>query len=557
MGGCQKFMPACRCFHNMAASCTHVVVGCCVLLTLLVTHCTAKTSCTDLDSCDKCKKYENESCIWCHDGSHKGCYSLEDLVKDNEKYGQCNSWCAGDNCDCDLCADSLYPCSHKAIGQILLMLLYGVVLAYGAKLISDGSELLLEILDPGIIGGLVLPIMGAIPDAAIIVVSGMFGSKEEAQRQIAVGVGTLAGSTIMLLTIPWFASMILARCDFRNGRAVDGKCNGFSLTQQGVTVDDDTPVNARIMLFVSLSYLIVQFIAFFYLNDPTGQQARKHEKWVAFATMFICFGFLAAYCTYQILNPRLQEKKMKEARRQYLMKQSVNAFLRKLNTIRPAGTVEEPSEESPILPVRDVSHADVGLASRHWLTQAKKAAEEKGTVIQEEDDEDEENDQPKDAKAIAVKSALILLFGTGLVAFFSDPMVEVIDDFGDTIHIGIFYISFVVTPFCSNASEFISSLIFAAKKRKRNASLTYSQLYGAATMNSTLGLGMFCLIIFVRGLAWNFTAETLSILLITWVVGLVGSFKTTFALWWAFPVLLLYPLSLLFVFVLENYVKWT
>ena len=147
----------------------------------------------------------------------------------------------------------------------------------GAKLISDGSELLLEILDPGIIGGLVLPIMGAIPDAAIIVVSGMFGSKEEAQRQIvsfcaraqphkdpnptsfisahttpltlrlchlpqhrhiflhhplimfkAVGVGTLAGSTIMLLTIPWFASMILARCDFRNGRAVDGKCNGFS-----------------------------------------------------------------------------------------------------------------------------------------------------------------------------------------------------------------------------------------------------------------------------------------------------------------------------------------
>ena len=37
-------------------------------------------------------------------------------------------------------------------------------------------------------------------------------------------------------------------------------------------------------------------------------------------------------------------------------------------------------------------------------TQAKKAAEEKGTVIQEEDDEDEENDQPKDAKAIAVKS---------------------------------------------------------------------------------------------------------------------------------------------------------
>lgn len=43
-----------------------------------------------------------------------------------------------------------------------------------------------------------------------------------------------------------------------------------------------------------------------------------------------------------------------------------------------------------------------------------------------------------------------------------------------------FYLSFVITPFCSNASELVSSLMFAAKKKKVNTSLTYSQVSGRA-----------------------------------------------------------------------------
>ena len=40
-------------------------------------------------------------------------------------------------------------------GAIGFRLVYGTLLLVAAKCISDGSELLLEILDPGIIGGLV------------------------------------------------------------------------------------------------------------------------------------------------------------------------------------------------------------------------------------------------------------------------------------------------------------------------------------------------------------------------------------------------------------------
>jgi len=88
-------------------------------------------------------------------------------------------------------------------------------------------------------------------------------------------------------------------------------------------------------------------------------------------------------------------------------------------------------------------------------------------------------------------------------------------------------------------------------------SCSFSQLYGAACMNATLVLGVFFALIFFRQLAWSFTAETLAILLVTLIVGLIGSFQRTIKLWWAIIVISLYPLSLVFVFLLEHFAKWT
>lgn len=61
-------------------------------------------------------------------------------------------------------------------------------------MISNGSELLLEILNPGIIGGVVLPILGALPDTLIILNSGLGASGEQAQEEISIGIGALAGA---------------------------------------------------------------------------------------------------------------------------------------------------------------------------------------------------------------------------------------------------------------------------------------------------------------------------------------------------------------------------
>ncbi|MCD9560369.1 hypothetical protein HAX54_018993 [Datura stramonium] len=91
-------------------------------------------------------------------------------------------------------------------------------------LISRDSELLLEILGPGLIGGLFLPnYLVLFPDAMLILVSGITGSAAAAQSQVSVGIGLLAGSTVMLLTAIWGTCCIVGKCDIENSAAVDLK----------------------------------------------------------------------------------------------------------------------------------------------------------------------------------------------------------------------------------------------------------------------------------------------------------------------------------------------
>jgi hypothetical protein len=63
-------------------------------------------------------------------------------------------------------------------------------------------------------------------------VSGLFGSKEEAQSQVLIGMGLLAGSTVFLLTLLWGTCDVVGKCDLGPGHeAVDvTDTKGFSLT---------------------------------------------------------------------------------------------------------------------------------------------------------------------------------------------------------------------------------------------------------------------------------------------------------------------------------------
>ncbi|KAK9907616.1 hypothetical protein WJX75_007049 [Coccomyxa subellipsoidea] len=536
----------------------------------------------------------------------------------------------------------VFPCSTSLPGTIALMLAYGFMLLQGASLLSDGSELLLEVLNPGVIGGLLLPVLGALPDALIIVVSGLGGTREEAEEQVSVGVGTLAGSTIMLLTITWGGSLLVGRCDLNErGKAMNKKLTRkVDFLGTGVTTDKFTSSGAIIMVVTVLLYAIIQVPAFL---------GKKEDYMASLIGSIVCLITLCAYCIFQVAYPELQRRKMDRARHRQWRHAGVRALAQHAQPFGSMladsgeinddvvkglfssfdsngdGSIDENELKGLLLGLsigtdgssslgrevdfwmrefdadrsgsityeefrkqlsrwivekqkqheedmcarrsdRKLNHADSRrsgevsidldpLLSRHHFTddEVEETEEEGGEDGSDSSNGSEKGDRaPPTHRAIITKAAVKLLLGTALCALFSDPMVEAVSGFSKASGIPAFYVAFCVTPFASNASELVSSIIFASRKQKKNISLTFSQVYGAVTMNNTMCLGLFLLVMHIQRLPWTYSSEVLVTVGATALVGLLGYTHTTFRSFWAVPVLALYPLSIFAVWGLDT-----
>jgi len=152
---------------------------------------------------------------------------------------------------------------------------------------------------------------------------------------------------------------------------------------------------------------------------------------------------------------------------------------------------------------------------------------------------------------IKMKAAKLMAIGLSLILVFSDPMVDVMSNMGDRLTIPPFYIAFTLAPLASNASELLASIGYAGKKSKKTITVALAALEGAACMNNTFCLAIFMLLVYLKGLAWKFTAETLSILLIELIVAAVAMQKTQ-TMVHAIFVLSLFPISIVFVAVLQG-----
>mmetsp|Transcript_38807 Transcript_38807/g.91895 ORF Transcript_38807/g.91895 Transcript_38807/m.91895 type:complete len:533 (+) Transcript_38807:126-1724(+) len=516
------------------------------------------------------------------------------------------------------------PCSDSLGGSIFLMCAYGFLLLKGAEYISEGSEHLLGVLSPGVIGGLVLPVLGALPDTLIIIVAGL-GDRETAQEEIAVGMGTLAGSTVMLLTIAWGGSVLLGHCDLDEQGRMKNKTltKPFDLKETGVTCDQPTSKSAILMAISCVLYFGIQGPALFGLY---------HSRVAASVGAGLCFLCLCAYCTYQLLEPEAQRKKIRAAQKHFHKMYAVGKmaeFTRSFGGLLESdgslnlatcqklfdhfdtdssGTIEKAelhalltglAISSESLAMEDTAHwlddfdldkdglidssefvaglkrwvAEKRVVARQtagmrpssdgghsqaasWLVSLPEepllgAADAGGDEEMEGEDEDDAAEPPT-AQQIVTKAVALMAAGTLICGFFADPMVAAVNNFSTASGIPSFFVAFVVTPLASNSSELVSSLQFAARKRSKNISLTFSQVYGAVTMNNTLCLGVFLLVIAIQGLSWTYTAEVFTIVASTVVVGAVGYSSTTFRTWVALPVLAIYPLSLIGVYIMDH-----
>ena len=140
------------------------------------------------------------------------------------------------------------------------------VLYRAAELISEGSELLLLVPSlAGIVGSVILPLLGAVPEGVMVIMSGS-GTHNEVLNRLKIGIGTIAGSTIFLLTLPWFAAVWYGRVCVQHGRAqysadLKGRWRDLPFLEGGVGISDTVRRSAKIMMVTTSVYIVVQLPA--------------------------------------------------------------------------------------------------------------------------------------------------------------------------------------------------------------------------------------------------------------------------------------------------------
>ncbi|KAJ3679700.1 hypothetical protein LUZ60_017711 [Juncus effusus] len=501
------------------------------------------------------------------------------------------------------------PCSSSIVGNIFLAIVYGFFMFTSATWLSTGCEMLLQIMGPGIVGGLCLPILGSLPDALLILVSGLAGSSEDAQNQLPIGMGLLAGSTILTLTLLWGTCVLVGKCDFNDGNhmSIDMKdTKGLDLFGSGVVTDVETSNMAKIMRISILPLVVVQIPKV--LNSDGEQIA------VLFA-LILAVGLLLSYCSFQVFQPWIQKRRLAYAKHKHVISEILRHaqieshcsllydngtpndwVIRKLFykiDLNHNGVISQSELRAFVMGIKfddlnlvvdeainkimddfdlsndgDIQEDEFINGISNWLLKAKRSvpygdefiedfqlkSRNKHQMLTEASDEVVES--AENIKWMLTKALFLVVLGTFMAAVFSNPLVNTTTDFSTATSIPSFFISFIVLPF-ANSSDTISCITFASRKKKRMASLTFSQIYGGVTMRNTLCLAVFLALVYIRDLTWDFTSEALIIMLICSIIGCFASFRTIFPLWTCLVAYLLYPISLLIVIVLESVFCWS
>jgi len=540
--------------------------------------------------------------------------------------------------------------------------LYGQILSIGADMIGDGAELLM--LCPSIaplVGSIVVPILGAVPDGMMVLCSGL---GDDAQTQISVGVGALAGSTVMLLTLPWFLSINTGRVSIKDGvptykaeqklmPVMDNRGNpvgGMSqlmntLFKTGVGVHDQVKENAKLMIKTTLPYWVIQIPAF-YLDKKSIpiEEQKTAEKPYAICGCILCVCFFCYYM-YKMFKDATEEgsdvqaaivkktvegiqngqmtlrgamHEFREATKSELQDGQLNENLlskggsnKAEETVRHMCKVLEPFfknydsngdnqiniyefrllmqdlrenvSEDKTTAIFDAADMDKsgGINFEEFVACImafaldpfqNDDAEDKGKAITVNtgddagdaggDDGDEEEDVPADLAdlspaeqqaAIKKRACSKMFFGSVLVLLFSDPMCDLLGTMGEKADIPPFYISFLIAPLASNASELVSAMKLAQKKTQNSMKESLSTLCGAAIMNNTFCLSIFFMCFLVKDLVWQFSAETISIVVIQIFMGIIAINKKVQTVFDGMLILCLYPSCMGIVWGLKHF----
>ncbi|KAM1561953.1 hypothetical protein ACFX1Z_005013 [Malus domestica] len=507
--------------------------------------------------------------------------------------------------------ESIYgflPCATSVWGFLFLIIVYEVLLSLADHYVSRGSEIFFELFGTGIFGASAFHLLGLIPQVGVVLVTGITATTETAEEMAKMNMSMLAGSTIMILTLIWGSVVAFGSSDLSDSQTSSNSenKNPFSLTGSGVRTDVETQDTARIMMLSLIPYLVLQLAKI--LTSTTAVRV------VILISLLIASAILATYIIYQFFQPWIQSRRLEYLMRKYIPKilpslltvdrnaneSSIKELFHRIdknhNTYISADELralilgiqieeiglddddyaEEVMKQFDLSGDAQIAETEFVNGISKWINPDKTPANGKGnehrSLFRRNHSKNETSMEDQQTPLISkkkktrgadtswmnlLKAAFLIILGTAITVFLSMPLMVSLQEFSTAASIPSFTTSYVVIPLATNYRLALMSVSSAKEKTENAISLTLSEIYNAAFMNNIVGLIIFLALVYIRNLSWDVGAEVLVVLIISIAVGLSASFSRKFPFWTSILAYILYPISLLLVYVLTIVIGWS
>nr|XP_043629214.1 sodium/calcium exchanger NCL2-like [Erigeron canadensis] len=200
------------------------------------------------------------------------------------------------------------PCSKNLPGHLFLIVVYEYLLYHGESY-AGGDGRIFGVLGNNFFGASVFQLLDSLPESLILLASGLSSSKEKAQDYVVTGVGLLAGSSILLLTVLWGVCFICGRTTFYVKPGSKEKNKVLQIfTGSGIVTDAETSYHAKVMFFSLIPFLVILLPSVFGLSYSS--QAYKNVVLVSLCVSVVC---LICYFFYQLFDSRIQKRRLEYA----------------------------------------------------------------------------------------------------------------------------------------------------------------------------------------------------------------------------------------------------
>ena len=497
----------------------------------------------------------------------------------------------------------ILPCSSNAWGLLFLIVVFEILLTFGGRYVGIGSDLFFQTIGPSIFGASLFQLLGTFPQIVLVLVTVLSGTKEAAQERATLGMGLVAGSTVMILTLIWGTAVILGSYDLSEATPIDKSGSQKSTPEgYGVVTDVEASYTARIMLIPLIPFLILLLAEAF--------SSSSVKRVIVLIALIVSVTLLISFILYQAFRPWIQFRRFEFLMDKYAKDKLMRLLSRNgrpdtkriqdlFHQIDKDNSTSISAAELRVLLLgvrmdegdlstdRDVEHilgsfdaSEDGRINEEEFVQGmtkllSEMAEERINRIKSSRSHSQDNDQlqqgllgnssstntsrsprPTNRWLNYLKAVFFVILGIVLLCAFAEPLINSVVSFATAANLPNFSVGYLAIPLAMNYRVAVQTIASSRQKSQKTISLTLSALYSGVYMNNVVSLIVFLGPVYVLNLSIDVFAEVLVVMAMnTLMTGLTG-FRTTFPRWLGYVALLLYPVSLASTYVLTDVLGW-